>query len=433
MATRSFASKNDPLHNFYSLLEAKGHKKKGSLETDLSPKDFDRIIGNDPELQAALGEVDRSVQKQLAALRVRPRAPSREPVKVAITGAAGGIGYATIFRIASGAMLGPDQPVHLHLLELPQARPALDGIIMELHDCAFPLLAGVTATDDVLKGFEGVDYALLIGAKPRSKGMERADLLRDNAAIFKTQGEALNKVANRDTLRVLVVGNPANTNAWIAAQCAPDLSPTQFTAMTRLDHNRGLGQLALKTGAPVNRIEQFAIWGNHSNTMVPDVNNALINGKWAKDVINDQKWIDTTFTTTVQNRGAQVIAARGASSCASAASAAIDHMHDWALGTYGSVTSMAVWSDGSYGTEPGIYYSFPVVCANGGYPIVQNVPIDPATAKKMEASNAELVAERDAVMGALKLEKRNIKETFAKWKAEFDKNKKLPFFYPPTL
>lgn len=263
--------------------------------------------------------------------------------------------------------------------------------------------------------------------------MDRSDLLRDNASIFKVQGEALNKVANRDTLRVVVVGNPANTNAWIASQSAPDISPTQFTAMTRLDHNRGLGQLSLKTGVPVQHIERFAIWGNHSNTMVPDVNHVQINDKWGKDVINDQKWIDTTFTTTVQNRGAQVIAARGASSCASAASAAIDHMRDWVLGTNGQWTSMAVWSDGSYGAEEGIYYSFPVVCANGQYTIVQNVPIDPATAKKMEATNQELIAERDAVAPHLGIKKQTIKDTYTKWKNIFEKEGKLPYYYPPSI
>lgn len=263
--------------------------------------------------------------------------------------------------------------------------------------------------------------------------MERSDLLTANAAIFKTQGEALNKNANRDTLRVVVVGNPANTNAWIASQCAPDIRPTQFTAMTRLDHDRGLGQLSLKTGVPVSEIERFAIWGNHSTTMVPDVNHVKIGSKWGKDVINNQKWIDEEFTKTVQNRGAQIIQARGASSCASAANAAIAHMRDWVLGTHGGWTSMGVWSDGSYGVEEGIYYSFPVTCANGNYNIIQNVPIDPATAKKMQISNEELIAERDAVAPALGIKKQNIKDTFTKWKTVFEKEGKIPHAFPPKI
>jgi len=304
---------------------------------------------------------------------------------------------------------------------------------MELQDCAFPLISSITISDDPLKAFDGADFALLIGARPRTKGMERADLLKANADIFKVQGEALNKAANRDTLRVVVVGNPANTNAWIAAASAKDISPTQFTAMTRLDHDRGLGQLALKTGVPVNHIERFCIWGNHSNTMVPDVNNIRINEKWGREVINDDKWVDEKFVPIVQNRGAQIIAARGASSAASAANAAIKHMRDWALGTNGRWTSMAVWSDGSYGAEKGIYYSYPCVCVDGNYTIVQNVPIDPPTAKKMEASNQELIAERDAVAAAMGIKKPSFKDTFNHWKAQFDKEGKLPFYYPPKL
>jgi len=303
---------------------------------------------------------------------------------------------------------------------------------MELQDCAFPLLHSITATDDVSKGFDGVDFALLIGARPRTKGMERADLLTANAEIFRVQGAALNKSANRETLKVVVVGNPANTNAWIAAQCAPDIDPRRFTAMTRLDHNRGLGQLALKLGVPVSQIERFAIWGNHSNTMVPDVNHVQVGDKWGRDLL-DAAWLDKTFTPTVQNRGAQIIAARGASSCASAANAAIEHMRDWHRGTWGAWTSMGVFSDGSYGAEPGIYYSFPVVCLNGDYVIVQNVPIDAATAKKMEASNQELIAERNAVMPALGIKPTPFKETYNRWKAVFEKGEQLPAFNVPSV
>ncbi len=261
--------------------------------------------------------------------------------------------------------------------------------------------------------------------------MERADLLTANAEIFRAQGGALNKAANRDTLKVVVVGNPANTNAWIAAQCAPDINPRSFTAMTRLDHNRGLGQLSAKTGVPVHQIDRFAIWGNHSSTMVPDVNHTQIGDKWARDVL-DAAWLEKTFTPTVQNRGAQIIAARGASSCASAANAAIEHVRDWHLGTFGAWTSMGVVSEGSYGTEPGLYYSFPVVCHGGEYTVVQNVPIDAATAKKMEASNQELISERNAVMPALGIKPVPFAETYKKWKESFAQNV-LPAINVPSV
>jgi malate dehydrogenase len=318
-------------------------------------------------------------------------------VRVAVTGAAGQIGYATLFRIASGEMLGKDQPVILQLLELPQAVNALKGVVMELEDCAFPLLRGIVQTSEEKQAFEGADYALLIGARPRSKGMERGDLLMANAAIFSSQGKALNAVANRDTLRVIVVGNPANTNCLIAARNAPNIDPKRFTAMTRLDHNRGLAQLAGKTGSLVTDIEKFAIWGNHSATQYPDISNTTIKGKAAKQVINDDKWVKDTFIPAVQQRGAAIIAARGLSSAASAGSSAIDHLRDWTHGTNGQWTSMAVYSDKSYGTTQGLYFSYPVTCDNGQYAIVKNVPIDPFSAEKIEASHKELLSERDAV------------------------------------
>jgi malate dehydrogenase len=314
-----------------------------------------------------------------------------------VTGAAGAIGYALLFRIASGAMLGADQPVILHLIELPNALKALDGVVMELKDCAFPLVSGFVQTSDLAEGFNGVDYALLVGARPRSKGMERGDLLEANGQIFRAQGSALNANANRDTLKALVVGNPANTNAMIAASYAPNLSPRQITAMTKLDHNRGLAQLAERTGSKVDDISQFVIWGNHSPTMYPDISHATIRGTPAAQVINDDKWVESVFTPTVQKRGAQIIEARGASSAASAASAAIEHMREWALGTNGKWTSFGVWSSGEYGQTPGVYYSYPVVCANGDYKIVQGLPISPKSAEKMKITNEELVGERDIV------------------------------------
>jgi len=419
-------STSGPLKNFTDLLEKKG------VAADLDLASFDKLLAGDAELQAAFSALNQTVQSSTSELRTRQQAPLKKPVKVAVTGAAGGIGYATLFRVASGQMLGPDQPIQLNLVELPAAKKALEGVVMELKDCAFPLLTDIVATDDLNKGFDGVDYAMLIGARPRSKGMERADLLTANAAIFKTQGEALNKNANRDTLRVVVVGNPANTNAWIASQCAPDLRPTQFTAMTRLDQDRGLAQLSQKTGVPVAEIERFILWGNHSTTMVPDVNHVLLSGKWAKDTL-DQKWLDGDFTKTVQNRGAEIIQARGASSCASAANAAIAHMRDWVLGTHGGWVNMGVYSQGEYGTEEGIYYSFPVTCKNGDYTIIQNVPVDGPTAKKMEVSNKELVGERDAVAPALNIKPASMKETFNKWKAVFEKEGKLPGAFPPKI
>lgn len=351
---------------------------------------------------ASLVSRSTSSASVLSAVRNYASFTSKAPARVTVTGAAGQIGYATLFRIASGQLLGPNQPVILQLLELPQAQNALQGVVMELKDCAFPLLHGITTTDDPNKAFEGTDFALLIGAKPRGKGMERKDLLKDNGALFAVQGKAINDNANRDTIRVVVVGNPANTNALIAAANAPNIDPTRFTALTRLDHNRGIAQLADKTGAHVSEIERFAIWGNHSSTQYPDVSHTLIKGQLARKVINDDKWIRETFIPAVQQRGAAIINARGASSAASAGNAAIEHIHDWVHGTGGKWTSMAVYSEGAYGATRGLYFSYPVVCSNGNYNVVQNVPIDEFSAQKIEASHKELLEERDAVKEYLK-------------------------------
>jgi malate dehydrogenase len=324
----------------------------------------------------------------------------KTPVRVTITGAAGQIGYQLAFRIASGQMLGKDQPVILQLLEIPPALPALNGVVMELHDCAFATLAGIVATDDPNVAFKDSDYALLVGARPRGPGMERKDLLEANAAIFSVQGKAINKHARRD-IRVLVVGNPANTNALIASSNAPDIDASNFTAMTRLDHNRAKAQLAAKTDCHVNDIQCMTIWGNHSATQYPDVNHATVKGGKAIDLV-DQAWLKDTFIPVVQQRGAAIIEARGASSAASAASAAIDHMHDWALGTpKGDWVSMAIPADGSYGIEPGIIYSFPVRCSGGRYEIVTGLDVDDFSRARMDKTEAELREERAAIEGLL--------------------------------
>ena len=324
----------------------------------------------------------------------------KAPVRVAITGAAGNIGYALAFRIAAGDMLGSDQPVILSLLEITPALPALQGVVMELNDCAFPLLAGLSATDDANVAFKDADFALLVGAMPRKQGMERGDLLSANGAIFGPQGKALNDHASRD-VKVLVVGNPANTNALIAASSAPDLDPRQFTAMTRLDHNRALSQMAEKTGTHVNDIKQMIIWGNHSATQYPDISQCTIQGKAATEMV-EQSWYREQFIPTVQQRGAAIIKARGASSAASAASAAIDHIHDWVLGTpAGDWVSMAVPSDGSYGIAEGVVYSFPCVCQNGNYEIVQGLSTDDFSREKMLATEQELRQERTSVENLL--------------------------------
>jgi len=322
------------------------------------------------------------------------------PVNVVVTGAAGQIGYALLFRIASGAMLGPDTPVNLRLLEIPQAVKAAEGTAMELNDCAFPLLANIDIFDDATKAFDGANVGLLVGARPRGPGMERADLLEANGAIFKPQGEAINAGA-ADDIKILVVGNPANTNALIAQANAPDVPAGRFTAMTRLDHNRAIAQLAEKTGATVSDITNMAIWGNHSPTMFPDLYNAKVKGQNAFEAIgSDLDWYRDTYQPTVGKRGAAIIDARGASSAASAASAAIDHIHDWVLGTpEGDWVSMAIPSDGSYGVEEGIITSFPVTCSGGEYSIVQGLDVPEFAQEKIDATVAELVGERDAVKG----------------------------------
>jgi len=318
------------------------------------------------------------------------------PVRVAITGAAGQIGYQLCFRIAAGDMLGPDQPVVLQLLEITPALGALEGVVMELRDAAFPLLMDVVATDNAETAFQDTDYALLVGARPRGPGMERKDLISANGKIFGPQGAAMNKVASRD-IKVLVVGNPANTNALIARAAAPDLDPRNFTAMTRLDHNRSLAQLADKTGTHSSNITNMLVWGNHSSTQYPDIRFAKIDGKPAADLV-DQDWYRDTFIPDVQQRGAAIIKARGASSAASAASSAIDHVRSWALGTpEGDWVSMSVPADGSYGIESGIIYSYPCVCENGDYRIVQGLEIDGFSRERMDATDAELREERAAV------------------------------------
>ncbi|CAL9674491.1 Malate dehydrogenase [Actinosynnema sp. ALI-1.44] len=322
---------------------------------------------------------------------------TRTPVNVTVTGAAGQIGYALLFRIASGHLLGPDVPVRLRLLEIPQAVKAAEGTAMELDDCAFPLLSGIDITDDAKTAFDGVNIALLVGARPRTKGMERGDLLEANGGIFKPQGEAINAGA-ADDVRVLVVGNPANTNALIAQQHAPDVPAERFTAMTRLDHNRALSQLAKKLGVTVSDIKKLTIWGNHSATQYPDLFHAEVNGQVAAQAVNDQDWLENTFIPTVAKRGAAIIEARGASSAASAANAAIDHVYSWVNGTpEGDWTSAAVVSDGSYGVPEGLISSFPVVSKDGRYEIVQGLEIDDFSRARIDASVAELVEERDAV------------------------------------
>ena len=323
---------------------------------------------------------------------------SKKPVRVAVTGAAGQIGYALLFRIASGEMLGKDQPVILQLLEIPdeKAQNALKGVMMELEDCAFPLLADMQAHSDPVSAFKDSDYALLVGARPRGPAMERKDLLSANAQIFTAQGKALNASASRN-VRVLVVGNPANTNAYIAMKSAPDLPRRNFTAMLRLDHNRALSQLAAKTGTAVADIEKLAVWGNHSPTMYADYRFASVGGKSVKDMINDQAWNKDVFLPTVGKRGAAIIAARGLSSAASAANAAIDHMHDWALGTNGRWVTMGVPSNGEYGIPKDVMFGYPVTCAGGEYKLVESLPIDAFSQECINKTLAELLEEQDGV------------------------------------
>jgi malate dehydrogenase len=327
---------------------------------------------------------------------------AKAPVRVAVTGAAGQIGYALLFRIASGEMLGKDQPVILQMLELPmeKAQQALKGVMMELEDCAFPLLAGMVGTDTPEDAFKDADYVLLVGAKPRGPGMERKDLLMENAKIFIEQGKALNKVASRN-VKVLVVGNPANTNAYIAMKSAPDLPAGNFTAMLRLDHNRALSQLATRTGKPVDSMEKMVVWGNHSPTMYPDLRFCTAGGEAALKLINDEAWYRNEYIPKVGKRGAAIIEARGLSSAASAANAAIDHMRDWALGTNGKWVTMGVPSDGSYGIPAGVIYGVPVTCANGKYEVVKGLEIDAYSRTMMDKTLAELEEERTGVASLL--------------------------------
>ncbi len=324
----------------------------------------------------------------------------KDPVRVAITGAAGQISYSIIFRIASGSMLGPDQPVILQLLEIPPAMDALNGVVMELHDCAFPLVAGVITTDDPTVAFKDTDYAILVGARPRGPGMERSDLLTANAQIFSAQGKALNDNANPD-VKILVVGNPANTNALITLKNAPNLNPKNITAMMRLDHNRSLSQIAEKTSSHSTNIEKMVVWGNHSATQYPDINYATLDGKPVKDLV-DNDWNVNTFIPVVQQRGAAIIKARGASSAASAASAAVDHMRDWILGSNGKWVSMGVYSAGnSYGIDGDIIYSFPIVCENGEWKEVSGLSISDFSKERMKQTEQELLDEKAAIADLL--------------------------------
>jgi len=318
------------------------------------------------------------------------------PVRVTVTGAAGQIGYSLVFRIASGQLLGPDQPVDLRLLEIPQAMGALEGVAMELTDCAFPLLSALDLHDDPNEAFDGVNVALLVGSRPRTKGMERAELLSENGKIFTVQGKALNDKAAED-VKVLVVGNPANTNCLIAMNNAPDIPSERFTSMMRLDHNRAIAQLAAKLGVAVSEVSQMGVWGNHSPTMYPDLFHAEVAGKQAAAAVDDQAWIEENFLPNVGKRGAAIIEARGASSAASAASAAIDHVRDWVLGTDGGWVSMGVPSDGSYGIPEGLITGFPCTCSGGAYTIVEGLELDDFSRAKIDASVAELTEERDTV------------------------------------
>lgn len=327
---------------------------------------------------------------------------AKKPIRVAVTGAAGQIGYALLFRIASGEMLGKDQPIILQMLELPidKVQAALKGVMMELEDCAFPLLADMIGTGDPKVAFKDAEVAMLVGARPRGPGMERKDLLLENAKIFIEQGKAMNEVASRD-IRVLVVGNPANTNSWIAMKSAPDLPNANFTAMLRLDHNRSLSQLSAKTGKPIDAIEKMIVWGNHSPTMYPDYRFATIGGKPAPQVVNNEAWYKNEFIPTVGKRGAAVITARGLSSAASAANAAIDHMHDWSLGTNGKWVTMGIPSDGSYGIPEGVMYGVPVICTPGKYERVKGLEIDAFSREKMDFTLKELLEEQAGVKDML--------------------------------
>lgn len=356
-----------------------------------------KVNYNDPKVLASW--LDRAAQEGPEFLANTDFLPKPSPVTVTVTGAAGQIGYSLLFRIASGEMLGLNQPVNLRLLERPDAIKSLEGVVMELKDGAFPLINEIVATADEAEAFKQSDYVLLVGSKPRSKGMERADVLKDNAAIFKTQGKAINDNANTDVL-VLVVGNPANTNALITSANAPDIDPLQITAMTRLDHDRALAQLALKFKCNISDIKRVGIWGNHSATQYPDINHTTVNGEWARAKL-DEKWINDTFIPTVQQRGAAIINARGKSSAASAADAAIKHMKDWVFGSNEWV-SMAIRSDGQYGTPLGIWSSFPIQCLGAGkYGVIDGLPISEDAAKKINLSIEELLSEKETVQALL--------------------------------
>lgn len=351
-----------------------------------------------PSLQSSLAYTKMSLDR---AMNIGdPCLLKKEPVRVAITGPAGAIGYSMVFRVASGEMLGPNQPVILQLVEIPAMMDKLQGVVMELKDCAFPLVAGIETTADVNAGFANADYCLLVGSKPRGPGMERGDLLNENGKIFVGQGQAINKHASRD-VKVVVVGNPANTNCLIAANNAPDLGPEQFTALTRLDHDRALAQVSLKLGCPTTAIENLCIWGNHSATQYPDLSHATVGDQRVLDLVNDQAWVENDFIPTVQKRGAAIITARGASSAASAGNGAIMHIRDWVMGTTGAWTSMAIPSCDAYGVGAGVYYSYPTVCANGSYTKVYDVPIDEFSAARMEVTRKELFEERDMVKALL--------------------------------
>jgi len=352
-------------------------------------KTYATLLPQYPELRAVITSMQNNYEQALA--------DQSEPIRVAISGAAGQIGYALLYRIACGYVFGPKTPVILQLLELPQAQGALKGVEMELRDCAFPSLVNVICTDDPNVAFEGVDYALLVGGQPRTQGMERADLLLKNADIFSVQGKALSKTGKGKNTRVLVVGNPANTNAMIAARNSPNIPAENFTAMTRLDHNRGLGQLVEKVGCAVEDIKQFAIWGNHSPTQFPSLTHATIHGKPAQEVVNDDEWYKNTFTPVVQKRGAAVLTARGSSSAASAASSLIDAVKDWHFGTYPNWTSAAVCSNGEYGVDKGLFFSYPVVFSDRKWSIVKDLPLDDYSTKMIDETLTELRGERDAV------------------------------------
>jgi len=352
-------------------------------------KNFPTLLSQYPELKPTIGKMQNCLAHAVA--------DQLPPIRVAVSGAAGQIGYALVYRIACGYLFGPKTPVILQLLELPQAQGALKGVEMELRDCAFPSLVDIVCTDNPNVAFEGVDYALLVGGQPRTKGMERADLLMKNAEIFSIQGKALNKAGKGKDTRVLVVGNPANTNAMIAARNAPNIPAENFSAMTRLDHNRGVGQLVEKLGCSTDDIKQFAIWGNHSTTQFPSLTHALIKNKPALEVINDDEWYKNQFTPTVQKRGAAVIAARGYSSAASAASSLIDAVSDWHFGTTPDWTSAAVSSNGEYGVEKGLFFSYPVTFFGRKWTVVPDLPLDEYSSKMIEETQKELKGERDAV------------------------------------